>query len=383
MSGFGRGGDGDRRVLLVLHNPLLNGASISALRAVPLLSERGWSFSFWVPTPGPAFDWLQARGADLRAAPRPIASGLAGLREPPGLARRLRATPAYLRQFRAALADASPDVVHANSLFSFAEAMSARRNGRPTVLHVHDMSPSSWKARPAAWICRRRVDVSIAVSEACARSYASDGWTPVVVHEAAPVPEEPARTRDDPRPFVIGTVGVIARRKGMDVFVEAARRVRARTSSIEFRMIGSPDDPLDREWGLDIVERARAAGVRHVPQADVNAALREWDAFALASRIDPCPIALLEAMALGLPVIGARTDGIPEEITPECGLLVAAGDADSLASAMMEVAGLPAGRRRAMGGAGRARVGEVFSLERQADGIERAYEGAIAAHRRP
>jgi glycosyltransferase involved in cell wall biosynthesis len=88
-------------------------------------------------------------------------------------------------------------------------------------------------------------------------------------------------------------------------------------------------------------------------------------------------------MALGLPVIGARTDGIPEEITPECGLLVAAGDADSLASAMAEVAGLPASRRRAMGGAGRARVGDEFSLERQADGIERAYDGAIAAHRRP
>jgi phosphatidylserine/phosphatidylglycerophosphate/cardiolipin synthase-like enzyme len=69
------------------------------------------------------------------------------------------------------------------------------------------------------------VDLSIAVSEACADSYAAADWRPPVVYEAAPMPDEPASLRSEPEPFTIGTVGVISRRKGSDLFVSAAERL--------------------------------------------------------------------------------------------------------------------------------------------------------------
>jgi glycosyltransferase involved in cell wall biosynthesis len=88
---------------------------------------------------------------------------------------------------------------------------------------------------------------------------------------------------------------------------------------------------------------------------------------------------MLEAMALGLPVIGSRVGGIPEQVTPDCGLLVSPEDPEGLAEAMQELAAMPKGRRVALGDAGRERVASLFSPERQAAGIERAYRRAIAA----
>ena len=377
--GFGVGRSDSRRVMMAFHDPLLNGATISALRAVPLLEERGWRFSFWVPSPGPCFSWLEEHGADVAGEFRPVVSGLRGLREPPGPARRLAATPGYLRRFARAVRGADADVVHANSLFTFAEALTARLMRYPTLLHVHDMAPKG-KPRQARTICRRGVSRCIAVSQACVDSYAYDGWAPDLVYEAAPLPERTVPIREDPAPFVVGTVGVVAPRKGSDLFVAAARELDAEhPGRFEFRMIGSANDPHEREWGEAVIADAKAAGVTHIPEADVFAELRDWDLFVLPSRMDPCPIVLLEAMASGLPVVGARRDGIAEQITPDCGLLVEPESSGPLARAIATVAGYPASKREEMGLAGRRRVETVFSLERQAEALDRVYTELVAS----
>lgn len=377
--GYGMGGPGSRKVVICFHDPLLNGATISVLRAVPLLEERGWSFSFWTPAPGPCFEWLSERGADVRGEPRPIASSLQSLRLPPGLVRRLGATPGYLARFGAMLRDVRPALVHANSLFSFAEALTAERLlRRPTLLHLHDMAPAG-KLRQARTISRRGVSNSIAVSRACADSYAYDGWVPGLVYEAAPIPATPVPIREDPKPYVVGTVGVVAPRKGSDLFVAAARELLSRhPGRFEFRLVGSPNDPLVREWGEAVIAAARAANIVYTPEADVRRELRQWDTFVLPSRADPCPIVMLEAMASGLPVIGARTDGIVEQVTPDCGVLVPADDAGALATGIEAVAGRSASERRQMGRAGRSRVANVFSLEAQARALDRAYRTTLS-----
>jgi glycosyltransferase involved in cell wall biosynthesis len=334
-----------------------------------------------VPSPGPAADWLRERGATVAGLERPIASGVRALREPPGAIRRLRATPGYLREFRRFLGREAPAIVHANSLYAFAEALTAHRMGVPTLLHVHDMAPASRKARVARAICRR-MEGCVAVSEACAASYAEGNWRPSVVHEAAPVPAEATSVRPRPTPFVVGTVGVISPRKGSDLFVAAAERLAGR--DLEFRMIGTTADPLEREWGEAVLARATAAGIGHLRSADVEHELRHWDAFVLPSRRDPCPIALLEAMAMGLPVVGSRRDGIPEQIAPGTGLLVEPESVDALVGGIERVSSMPVAERRRMGAAARTRVESSFSLERQRDGLHSAYERvASKARKRP
>jgi glycosyltransferase involved in cell wall biosynthesis len=176
----------------------------------------------------------------------------------------------------------------------------------------------------------------------------------------------------------VGTVGVISRRKGSDVFVEAARIVRERDPGIEFRMVGSPTDPLDAEWAEGVLARAAEVGVEHVPRADVPAQLAEWDVFTLPSRRDPFPIAMLEAMGSGLPVVGSRADGgIEEQLAGGCGVLVEPDSPHALAEAILRLRESPAERRR-LGEAARRRVAEAFTLEHQAEGIDRAYRSALA-----
>jgi glycosyltransferase involved in cell wall biosynthesis len=88
---------------------------------------------------------------------------------------------------------------------------------------------------------------------------------------------------------------------------------------------------------------------------------------------------MLEAMASGLPVIGARRDGLAEQITDECGVLVEPEDPDALARAIVSLAGRDAAERRAMGEAARERVASLFNLERQADAMHEAYLAALGA----
>lgn len=376
--GYGQGGPGGRRVVMAFHDPLLNGATISALRAVPFLEERGWTFSFWTPAPGPCFTWLAEGGADVRGEFRPLASSFQSLKLPPGLGPRLARTPGYLYRFGAMLREVRPELMHANSLFTFPEALTAEHVLRvPTLSHVHDMAPAG-KLREARAICRHGVSKSIAVSRACAASYAHDDWAPDVVYEAAPLPSAMNHVREDPIPFVVGTIGVVAKRKGSDLFVNAARELLARhPGRFEFRLVGSPNDPFDREWGESVIAEAKAAGIVYKPETDVFAELRTWDCFTLPSRADPCPIVMLEAMASGLPVVGARADGIVEQVTPECGVLVRADDARALAVGIESVATMSSADREQMGKAGRDRVASTFSLEAQAKALDESYHATL------
>lgn len=347
-------------------------------RIVPLLSELGWEFSFWAPKPSELHDELAARGWDVEGAPRSLEYSVRAWRQAPGARERLSRTPAYVRRFRAFLAERRPALVHANSILTLAEALIARRDGTPTVLHVHEMlplDPRGWMLRRVAW---QRLDQLIAVSKPCAARLAWDGRLPPIVYEGAPVPEQPVTLRAEPRPFTVGTVAVISTRKGSDLFVEAAQHLDGRNGAgYRFEMVGAAHDAIEHDWALSLLRRARETGISHIPQTDVLARMREWDAFVLPSRADPFPLSMLEAMASGLPVIGTRTDGIAEQILPGTGMLIEPEDPRGLADAIAWSAGQPLAIRERMGGAARARVRANFTLGHQAEAIDRIYRTTL------
>ena len=61
-------------------------------------------------------------------------------------------------------------------------------------------------------------------------------------------------------------------------------------------------------------------------RTDVDAQLEQADAFVLPSLNENLPLALLQAMAMGLPCIAAGVGGIPEVLDADCGMVVAPGD---------------------------------------------------------
>ena len=366
---------GRSKVVVIFHEPVLGGATRSVLRTIPILEKLGWSFAFWTDRPSPLFDELRARGYEVAGAPRLVAWSLRVLRLPPGPRRRLMTTPPYLREMLRFVRAQDPALVHANSLIALPEALAAKRSGAPVLLHVHEMSRNSVRGRIArrlAW----RADELVAVSKASAAALASGRRFPRIVHEGAPVPADPLPSRKSPRPFVLGSLGVISTRKGSDLYVEAARLAAEREPGIEFRLVGGLTDILEVEWGRRVIAAAQANGVVYKDRVETLQEYREWDGFVLPSRVDPFPIAMLEAMAAGLPVIGTAVDGIAEQVTPECGRLVPGDDPLRLADAMVWLARLDADRRRELGLAGRRRVLENFTVERQADGLNGAYLAA-------
>jgi glycosyltransferase involved in cell wall biosynthesis len=366
------------RVAVAFHEVILGGATRSVLRIVPLLEQRGWSFSFWVPKPSELFDHLVAGGWDVDGAPRCIEYSLRTWRLPPGPVRRLIAAPGYLRRYQRFLESRRPALVHANSILSLAEALTASRSGLPTLLHAHEMLPLDLRGRmlrSAAW---RNLDQIVAVSETSGARLDWRGRRPRIVHEATPIPEQ-VETRESPEPFTVGTVAVVSKRKGSDLFVEAARKLQRRNgTSYRFEMVGPESELVDHEWAHKVIADATAAGITHVPYADVFERFRSWDAFVLPSRSDPFPLSMLEAMASGLPVVGSRRDGIAEQITNGTGLLVEPEDPTALADAIAWMAGQPASTRRRMGNAARGRVTASFTLEHHAAAMDEAYRATLA-----
>ena len=359
---------------VALHERELGGATRALLRVLPELERVGWEFTFWVPGPGAAEAELRRLGHSTATEPRQLRFSRASLRQPPGAARRLATAPSYLRRWRAWLAAQDADLLHANSLLALPETVSRPRAGPPAVLYAHEIVPEGLKGTLAGRLARR-ADRVATVSQAAADALRRKGIEAAVVHPAAPAaPGLPGVTKRDR--LVVGTLGTVCRRKGSDLFLAAAREVAVQHDGIEFRMAGNVVMGGERRWAEQVLAAAARDGVRHKPDVETFAELADWDIFVLPSRGDPFPLAVLEAMAAGLPVVGTRVDGIPEQLGHDAGLLVEPEDAGAIAAAVLRLA-RSSELRASLGAAARRRVESRFTLDEQATGLERVYRAAL------
>jgi glycosyltransferase involved in cell wall biosynthesis len=176
------------------------------------------------------------------------------------------------------------------------------------------------------------------------------------------------------------TVANIRATKAYPDLLAAARRVCDETDDVRFVAVGrGPDEGEIRALHaeLDLGERFQLLGYR--PDAtDVMAAC---DIFCLASRHEGLPIALMEALALGLPVVATTAGGIPELVTDHReARLVPPGQPDLLATALVAVAHDPA-LRGTMSARARER-GATLSVEGSVRRTEELYLELARARRR-
>jgi glycosyltransferase involved in cell wall biosynthesis len=110
---------------------------------------------------------------------------------------------------------------------------------------------------------------------------------------------------------------------------------------------------------------------------DVRAVLSAADVAAMPSLQEGLGVAVLEAMAMGKPVVSSDAGGLPESVVHgETGIVTPAGDAEALADALAAVLRDPA-RARSMGRAGRERVVEHFDRPRVAERVLRLYADVL------
>jgi glycosyltransferase involved in cell wall biosynthesis len=158
----------------------------------------------------------------------------------------------------------------------------------------------------------------------------------------------------------------------VDVFIDAVAAARRTNPEIRGYVAG---DGSERERLERLADDSGVAllGVRQ----DVLELIRAADAVCLPSEAEALPMSILEAMALGRPVVATDVGGTAEEVVDgETGYLVPAGDSAPIRRALLELA-TDADRAREMGAAGRRRQRELFTGEAMVDGYLRAFEEAI------
>ncbi len=175
---------------------------------------------------------------------------------------------------------------------------------------------------------------------------------------------------------VVGFVGQLDERKGIQILLPAFERVAARVPGARLVLVGrGPLASLVEQF-----QRNSPVGGRVVLagfQRDIPRIMRSIDVLVLPSLWEGFGIVLIEAMAAGKPVVASDVSSIPEIVVADrTGLLVPPNDVEALARALERVLGDCALAAR-LGAAGRVRVRELFTLDRMVDRWERLVKEVV------
>ena len=346
------------------------------------LDRKRFTLSVIVPDDGPLVHRLHALGVETACVP---------------LSHRLVSPAAFLGLVRT-LQRLHPTIVQSHGARSNVYTrLAGRYAGVPIVLStVHnslfDYDVPGW--RRTLYVLAERLtsplaDRILSVSEAIARDlverYRIAAARTVVIHNGIDAwafrpAREPAAVRaalgvEDGRRVIV-MAGRMTPQKGWDLVLEAAARLAAVRSDLAWVLVG--DGPLRAALtrrAADLGVAARFTGARS-DMADVFGCA---DLVLLASRSEGLPFTLLEAMALGKPVVATRVGGVPEVVEDgRSGRLVSPEDPAALATAVAGVLDGP--DAAAMGARGRARVESAFTLDRMVRAVERVYDAVLHEH---
>jgi glycosyltransferase involved in cell wall biosynthesis/protein-tyrosine-phosphatase len=304
----------------------------------------------------------------------------------------------FLAQF---LASHRVDVVHTHRYKDTLLGIpAARLAGVPHVIRTLHGLPEPMKGIGAAkygllntldrLAMRHFADAVIAVSRSTADALARRGHKASAIqciHNGVDTGSLRAtRSRDDvrrelhagPETLLVGTAGRLVSVKAHGDLIRAIPVILRQRPAARFAIVG--DGPLDRDLrrlaaDLGVDAKVTFAGARD----DVHDLIAAMDVFALPSLSEGIPMALLEAMALGTPVVATSVGGVPEVISHQVnGLLVPARSPRDLAAACLD---LGADRERAIAIARRARgtVDQHFSHDANGRAVMNVYRALGAA----
>jgi glycosyltransferase involved in cell wall biosynthesis len=281
-----------------------------------------------------------------------------------------------LADLRACLQAGKFDTVHTHSSKAgVLGRMAAHQVGCGRIVHTFHGFPfhqfQSWPRRTAYIRIERAVgrytDAFLAVGPAVAAEAIRRGIAPpervrtigVAVETAVPAPEPWARAEArrllgvPPGMRVVGTVGRLDFQKAPDDFVAALAHLGR--SDVFGVWIG--DGPLRKRTEKLAARRGLSGRMLFTGERnDVSALLPGLDVFAMASRYEGLPCAVVEAMVAALPVVATAVNAVPDIVVPgETGLLAPPGRPDLLSRAIGHLLANPAEAAR-LAAAGRARL---------------------------
>jgi glycosyltransferase involved in cell wall biosynthesis len=284
-------------------------------------------------------------------------------------------------------------LIHTNTLKTHVlGAPVARLAGLPLVWHVRDIlepgGARTWLIR-AAGLGRPRV---IAISTAVAAQFAGTRVVPTLIHNGIPLD---AFTPGAPDPALLGELGlrpehqvlcVVGRLtpwKGHGTLLEALAQLVPARPLLRLLVVGEVSF-WEPSYLAELQALARSLGVADRVvwtgfREDVAPLLRLCRILVLPSVDEPFGRAIIEAMAVGKPVVATRSGGVPEIVVEgETGLLVPPRDAAALAGALAALLDDPVAAER-MGQRGCVRARAQFDTRRVAGSVAAVYEELLAS----
>jgi glycosyltransferase involved in cell wall biosynthesis len=279
---------------------------------------------------------------------------------------------AHIPQLGALIRSRKPDLVHLHGQFAGSLSQPALAIAR----HPRTLYTAQWPSylddggawsrlrnRTAERVSCGGSDVVVAVSDSDRREFELRRLCRPdklrVIHNAYYLAEPPPADAD-PGDAVVGFVGRLVDQKGCEYLVRAVPEVLAAKPQARFVIVGDGPErdrlqALARE--LEVDAAVEFTGYDPAPARRMS----HMTVLAVPSVYEPLGMVTLEAMALGVAVVGSAVGGIPEAIADgETGLLVPPRDPGALARALITMLDSP-DRARTMGSAGRERAARLFS----------------------
>jgi len=280
-----------------------------------------------------------------------------------------------------------PDVVYVNCLPQLKGAAAARALGLPVVWHIREILPAGHRRRWFARHLKRDATRIVAVSHAVAEWLEDEGLGELVtvVHNGCHVPSDQVSSSEVRESFGLPAEGVfvgffaqLVSHKGTVDLVQAGSLAMAQVPSLFVVIAGAgPPDEIERLKA----EIAKSPFSQRFfvlpPQRDVWNLLAAVDMAAVPSLWpDPLPRTVMEAMAVGRPVVAYGCGGVPEMIDEgETGFMVEPGDREGLAERMVRLARDQELRFR-FGAAAGAKAQAEFSVAAYVDAMEKTLKEA-------
>lgn len=292
-----------------------------------------------------------------------------------------------------------PDVFYFNNqpltqLWGSLASRAARVPVEATAFHFTVRDPKkARRGRLANRILGGRTDLCIALFEGQKEGLVRDASMPrgriVVIPNGVDADrfdvsfEQAAATRAElgvpESAFVVGMVAQLRPEKNHEMLLRVAARVGAARDDAVFLVAGGGEaqrrlDGIARRLGVE--RHVRLLGVR----PDVPEIMAACDAGVLCSLHETFPLAVLELMAAGRPVVSTDVGAVSEVVTEETGFVVPVDDDRAMADRLLQLAG-DAALRKSMGEAGRRRARESFTVSAMVHRTKAALEDAVARKR--
>jgi L-malate glycosyltransferase len=372
------------RILLVDHADFLGGAERSALELLKSIDPARYQITLACARGG-LLDAARATGARTATLELPQLRGTRNLLNAPGrLTKGVSGLVRLIRRERI-------EIVHSNTMrASIYASGSARVAGARFLWHVRDLH----RSRPFVWTMALAAGAIIANSRAVAQTIPSFARLKTTVVYNGILLSDFDRASTSGLAFraelgvaasdvLVGTIGWLAPWKGHRAFVEIAASIATRCPRARFVIVGAASDSRYHTYEQEL----RALGERLLgnkliwagERTPIQPVLAGLDLVLHCADREPFGRVLIEAMAMQVPVIAFAGAG-PDEIIDqgETGILVPAGDTDSMAAASVRLLADP-GTRKAMGQAGRERAKALFDSDAIARQVEHVYDALGAA----